>query len=90
MLAAMTMEQVMRLFERMKGEGIEPDEVAYGVIVNYICKARKRDNVVEWFKFCKRKGVAVNSVFYSSLIDGFGKVRMVEGAERLINEMVEN
>ncbi|KAL9298136.1 hypothetical protein ACSQ67_024032 [Phaseolus vulgaris] len=44
---------------------------------------------MDYYRFCKGNGVAVNAVFYSSLIDGLGKVGRVDEAERLFEEMAE-
>ncbi|KAK1303349.1 Pentatricopeptide repeat-containing protein [Acorus calamus] len=82
-------DRAMNLFLRLKNENeFELDEVAYGVVVNLLCKAGKLEEAVEQFEYCKEKGVSINMVIYCSLIDGFGKVGRVDKAERLFEEMV--
>ncbi|KAJ6793363.1 pentatricopeptide repeat-containing protein, mitochondrial [Iris pallida] len=63
----------MAVFGRMKCEGFEPDKVTYGVVVRCLCKAGKLDRATKWFEFCVSNGVAINAVFYTSLIDGFSR-----------------
>ncbi|KAK1325041.1 Pentatricopeptide repeat-containing protein [Acorus calamus] len=82
-------DRAMNLFFRLKNENeFELDDVAYGVVVNLLCKAGKLEEAVEQFEYCKEKGVSINMVIYCSLIDGFGKVGRVDKAERLFEEMV--
>ncbi|CAA6658432.1 unnamed protein product [Spirodela intermedia] len=71
--------RAMELFERMKKEGLEPDEVTHAWA----------EEAAEWLRHCKDRGVPVNAVLYASVIDGLGKVGMVETAMKLFDEMVE-
>ncbi|CAI8616821.1 unnamed protein product [Vicia faba] len=79
----------LRLFERMKMDGIEPDEVTYGAIVNGLCKSGRLEEALGYFRFCNENAVVVNAVFYSSLIDGLGKAGRVDEAEKVFDEMAE-
>ncbi|KAL5079689.1 hypothetical protein RYX36_008110 [Vicia faba] len=70
-------------------DGIEPDEVTYGAIVNGLCKSGRLEEALGYFRFCNENAVVVNAVFYSSLIDGLGKAGRVDEAEKVFDEMAE-
>ncbi|KHN06740.1 Pentatricopeptide repeat-containing protein, mitochondrial [Glycine soja] len=78
----------MKFFERMKVDGVEPDEVTYGAVVSGLCKGGRVEEALGYFRFCKGNGV-VSAMFYSSLIDGLGKVGRVDEAERLFEKMAD-
>uniref|UniRef100_A0A0A8YE38 Pentatricopeptide repeat-containing protein n=1 Tax=Arundo donax TaxID=35708 RepID=A0A0A8YE38_ARUDO len=46
------------------------------------------DEALVCFRSCVEKDIAVNAIFYTSLIDGFGKVGMVGQAQELFEEMI--
>ncbi|TQD93855.1 hypothetical protein C1H46_020543 [Malus baccata] len=60
-----SIEEAMKHFERMKNEGLEPDEVTYGVIVNGLCKSGRVEEAMEYFEFCEGRGMTLNAMFYS-------------------------
>ncbi|KAI3731582.1 hypothetical protein L1987_62771 [Smallanthus sonchifolius] len=58
--------------KEMKGNGFEPDVVAYGIIINAYCKARKYDHAIKKFDEMKVNNMEPTPHIYCTLINGLG------------------
>ncbi|GKA32706.1 pentatricopeptide repeat-containing protein [Tanacetum coccineum] len=86
-------ERINLLLKEMKENGIKPDIVTFGMLVNHLCKARRVDDALDMFKKMKEgtEGIAVKPdvILYNTLIDGLCKVgRQEEGLELMKQMMV--
>ncbi|KAL3754585.1 hypothetical protein ACJRO7_001778 [Eucalyptus globulus] len=61
-----SIEEAMKLFDRMKIEGYHPDEVTFGAIA------------LAYFEHCQNSGVTVNAIIDSSIIDALALSRKME------------
>ncbi|KAI3800552.1 hypothetical protein L1987_28643 [Smallanthus sonchifolius] len=79
------------LLKEMKGNGIKPDIVTYGMVVNHLCKSRRVDEALDMFKKMKEgnDGVSIKPdvILYNTLIDGLCKVGRQEEGLGLMKQM---
>ncbi|KAF9623262.1 hypothetical protein IFM89_000751 [Coptis chinensis] len=67
----------------MKDEGLEPDVVTYGIVINAYCKSKKYDEVLEIFRGAiLAKNLKPSPHIYCSLIHGLD-------AENRLNEAID-
>nr|GEU50575.1 hypothetical protein [Tanacetum cinerariifolium] len=88
-------ERINLLLKEMKENGIKPDIVTFGMLVNHLCKARRVDDALDMFKKMKEgaEGIAVKPdvILYNTLIDGLCKVgRQEEGLELMKQMMLDD
>ncbi|KAF9600149.1 hypothetical protein IFM89_004760 [Coptis chinensis] len=67
----------------MKDEGLEPDVVTYGIVINAYCKSKKYDEALEIFRGAiLAKNLKPSPHIYCSLIHGLG-------TEKRLNEAID-
>ncbi|KAL1205947.1 Pentatricopeptide repeat-containing protein [Cardamine amara subsp. amara] len=83
------LNKVLRLFDRMKKECIEPDRKVYNAVVHALAKARFVSEARNLMKTMEEKGMEPNVVTYNSLIKPLCKARKTEEAKQVFEEMLE-
>lgn len=84
------LHKVLRLFDRMKQEGIEPDRKAFNAVIHALAKARFVAEAMKTMKTMEEeKGMKPNVVTYNSLIKPLCKAKKTEEAKRVFDEMME-
>ncbi|KAI7725143.1 hypothetical protein M8C21_021799 [Ambrosia artemisiifolia] len=78
-----------RVFERMKGKGIRPDEYSYGALVSGLCKVGRFKEASELLCKMEEVGLVPTAVTYNTLIDGYCNKGNLEMAFRYKDEMVK-
>ncbi|KAH7862500.1 hypothetical protein Vadar_005739 [Vaccinium darrowii] len=82
-----------KLLVEMKENGVEPDVITFGILVNHLCKFRRVDEALEVLE--KMGGgsgsfgfsVTPDTVLYNTLVDGFCKVGRQEKGFELMERM---
>lgn len=84
------LNKVLRLFDRMKKECIEPDRKVYNAVVHALAKARFVSEAMKLMKTMEEeKGIVPNVVTYNSLIKPLCKARETEEAKQVFDEMLD-
>ncbi|PWA91583.1 pentatricopeptide repeat (PPR) superfamily protein [Artemisia annua] len=88
-------ERINLLLKGMKENGIKPDVVTFGMLVNHLCKARRVDDALDMLKKMKdgTDGIVIKPdvILYNTLIDGLCKVgRQEEGLELMKQMMLDD
>ncbi|CAN8256264.1 unnamed protein product [Cochlearia groenlandica] len=85
-----SLNKVLKLFDRMKKECIEPDRKVYNAVVHSLAKARFVSEAINLMKSMEdEKGIEPNVVTYNSLIKPLCKARKTEEAKKVFDEMME-
>ncbi|XP_058225745.1 pentatricopeptide repeat-containing protein At3g61520, mitochondrial [Rhododendron vialii] len=82
-----------KLLAEMKENGVQPDVITFGILLNHLCKFRRVDEALEVFE--KMSGgsgsegfsVTPDTILYNTLIDGFCKVGRQEKGLVLVEQM---
>jgi pentatricopeptide repeat protein len=64
-----------RLFLAMKEEGMHPNLYTYNVVMSNCCQRDNVDHAYELYQELLESGLVPNSVIFTTLIDGFSKVK---------------
>ena len=80
-------KESLSLFDKMRKEGVEPNEVTYISILNACSHSGLVDEGRQWFTSMKACGITPSVDHYNCMIDLLGRAGMMEEAEALINEM---
>ncbi|KAF8083226.1 hypothetical protein N665_0787s0008 [Sinapis alba] len=84
------LNKVLRLFDRMKKECIEPDRKVYNAVVHALAKGGFVSEAMSLMKTMEEeKGMEPNVVTYNSLIKPLCKAKKTEEAKRVFDEMLE-
>ncbi|EOA19532.1 hypothetical protein CARUB_v10002473mg [Capsella rubella] len=84
-----SLNKVLRLFDRMKKEGIEPDRKVYNAVVHALAKASFVSEARNLMKTMEEeKGIKPNVVTYNSIIKPLCKARKTEEAKQVFDEML--
>ncbi|KAK9056153.1 hypothetical protein SSX86_027242 [Deinandra increscens subsp. villosa] len=79
------------LLKDMKENGIKPDIVTYGMVVNHLCKSRRVDEALDMLKNMKEGNdgfsIKPDVILYNTMIDGLCKVGRQEEGAVLIKQM---
>ena len=85
-----SLNKVLRLFDRMKKERMEPDRKAYNAVVHALAKGGFVAEATSLVKTMEEeKGMEANVVTYNSLIKPLCKGKKTEEAKRVFDEMIE-
>jgi len=85
-----SLNKVLKLFDRMKKECIEPDRKVYNAVVHALAKASFVSEARNLMKTMEEeKGIEPNVVTYNSLIKPLCKARKTEEAKQVFDEMLE-
>ncbi|CAH8370639.1 unnamed protein product [Eruca vesicaria subsp. sativa] len=80
------LNKVLRLFDRMKKEGIEPDRKVYNAMVHALAKGGFVKEAINLMKTMREEP---NVVTYNSLIKPLCKAKKTEEAKKVFDEMLE-
>ncbi|XAR57455.1 hypothetical protein NMG60_11025608 [Bertholletia excelsa] len=86
-------QKMNELMAEMKENGIQPDVVTYGILINHLCKFHRVDEALEVFEKMNGEsesgGFAVkpDTIIYNTLIDGLCKVGRQEQGLDLMGKM---
>lgn len=82
----MDLYNAVRLMSLLKADGLEPDDVAYGILIMGFCRAGELDGArANFIKMVDRK-VMPNGYHYTSLIDAYFKQERVEEVLGLLKD----
>ncbi|KAK7380561.1 hypothetical protein VNO78_33075 [Psophocarpus tetragonolobus] len=81
-------EKAMVLFERMKMEGLEPNDFTWNVILAAYARSSNSSKAFAFFERMKREGVVADVVTWNALISGFVQNHQVMEAFKMFQEMI--
>ncbi|XP_024360773.1 pentatricopeptide repeat-containing protein At5g02830, chloroplastic [Physcomitrium patens] len=84
------LSEVRRYFQHMQGAGIAADVTSYNILLKAYAASGRADLAGDLYAQIKKAGkVTLDVVFYSTLINVFGKAKMWEEALRVKADMLE-
>ncbi|PKA60301.1 Pentatricopeptide repeat-containing protein [Apostasia shenzhenica] len=83
------LNDVVKLFNQMKGLGIAPDRKVYNATIYALAKARQVNRAKDLMRAMEAKGIVLNAVTFNSLIRPLCKARRVTDVRVLFDEMVQ-
>eukprot|EP00475_Leptophrys_vorax_P001886 TRINITY_DN1106_c0_g1_i1.p1 TRINITY_DN1106_c0_g1~~TRINITY_DN1106_c0_g1_i1.p1 ORF type:complete len:572 (-),score=47.85 TRINITY_DN1106_c0_g1_i1:469-1959(-) len=83
-------EEVLRLFHRMRREGVPPNVLTLSAVVSALSKAGRHSEAAGLFQQYRDMGLQVDVVVYSAIIDGYGKRGQVEEALAVFRQMLRD
>lgn len=81
-------ERALVLFERMRLEGLEPNDFTWNVIIAAYARSRDRGKAFAFFERMKKEGVVPDVVAWNALISGFVQNHQVSEAFQMFREMI--
>ncbi|CAD6236569.1 unnamed protein product [Miscanthus lutarioriparius] len=83
-------EEILHLLDQMKSEGLKPDIVTYGTIIDGYCKAKDMHKANECLTELMKNGLRPNAVIYNALIGGYGRNGNISDAIGVLDTMKDN
>ncbi|XP_019158011.1 PREDICTED: pentatricopeptide repeat-containing protein At1g62914, mitochondrial-like [Ipomoea nil] len=82
--------EAVGLFKKLVRENVcEVDQIAYGTVINGLCKAGQTQNALDLLVVMQEEGPKPDTIAYSTVIDSLCKDGMVDKALGLLSEMIE-
>ncbi|KAG5051127.1 hypothetical protein JHK87_003325 [Glycine soja] len=81
-------EQALMLFERMRLEGLEPNDFTWNAIIAAYARSSDSRKAFGFFERMKREGVVPDVVAWNALISGFVQNHQVREAFKMFWEMI--
>ncbi|KAJ0975554.1 hypothetical protein J5N97_017519 [Dioscorea zingiberensis] len=81
------LNDVLKLFDRMKVAGVLPDRKVYNAVIYALAKGKCMDEAKRLVKTMEEKCVSPNAVTFNSLIRPLCKARRIDDARLLFDEM---
>jgi len=81
-------EQALMLFERMRLEGLEPNDFTWNAIIAAYARSSDSGKALAFFERMKREGVVPEVVAWNALISGLVQSHQVREAFKMFREMI--
>lgn len=77
------------LFSEMKGLGVRPNVVTFGILINHLCKSRRLDDALNVLDAMSSpdSGVTPDTIIFNTLIDGLCKAGRLQDGLSLLDRM---
>ncbi|CAH9086999.1 unnamed protein product [Cuscuta epithymum] len=84
-------DRVPQLFDEIpKKYGVSPDMVSYGILIRSYCEVGSSELAMEKLKEMGEKGMKVNAIPYTTIMNSLYKKGMSKEAEKVWDEMVKS
>merc|ERR1719174_1874339 len=83
-------ERCFALFSDMKGNGITPSEVTYGILLDSCMGPEHLDRAAQIFKEFQNSGCKLNAVLYTTLLKGLSQAGKLDQAMVVFEQMCQS
>lgn len=73
-------EKAVSLYEEIKLNGMQPNDIIYGCLMNCAVRCSNLDLMIEIFERMKSQGMKPNAIIYTTLIKGYNKMKLFDKA----------
>lgn len=82
------MDGAEKFFKRIKQDGLEPNVVTHGTLINGYAKANNLEKMMEKYKTMRVEGIKPSAAIFTTIMDAFGRNKDFGSAVIWYNEMV--
>ncbi len=84
---AFNIQKAVELYEEIKKNGMQPNDIIYGCLMNCAVRCSNLPLMVELFERMKENGMKPNAIIYTTLIKGFNKMKQYEKAFEIFEQL---
>lgn len=82
------MDGAEKFFKRIKQDGLEPNVVTHGTLINGYAKANNLEKMMEKYETMRVEGIKPSAAIFTTIMDAFGRNKDFGSAAIWYNEMV--
>lgn len=79
--------KAVELYEEIKQNGMQPNDIIYGCLMNCAVRCSNIPFMVEIFEMMKKQGMKPNAIIYTTLIKGYNKMKQYSKAFEIFDQL---